>query len=76
MGVPLSEIEEEALQLSVSERALLAQHLIESLDASDTAENERLWVEEAERRFQAYREGRIASRPASDVFRAALGGAT
>ena len=29
---------------------------------------ERLWVDEADRRYQAYREGRVASRPAAEVL--------
>jgi len=58
----LSEIEEQALKLPSSERAVLAHRLIASLDETDEAEIERLWVEEAERRYQEYKKGRISSR--------------
>ncbi len=60
------------MRLPPSARAALAERLIESLDALDDTENERLWVEEAERRHQAYRQGRLAARPADDAVRDAL----
>jgi putative addiction module component (TIGR02574 family) len=72
MASVLSDIEKQALKLPASERARLAQRLLASLDETDAAENERLWVEEAERRYQEYKKGRIASRPAADVFRDAF----
>ena len=49
--------------------ATLAQRLIASLDALDDAENERLWIEEAERRYQEYKKGNIQARAADDVLR-------
>jgi putative addiction module component (TIGR02574 family) len=69
MPVPLGELKEHALELPLHERAELAQQLIASLDALDDAECERLWVEEAERRYQAYKAGRIPARAAEDVLR-------
>ncbi|MFH0802134.1 MAG: addiction module protein [bacterium] len=39
------------------------------MDAVDDSENERLWVEEAERRYQQYKSGKVSSRPAADVLR-------
>ncbi len=57
------------LQLPSEERAFLAERLIASLDSLDESENERLWVREAEARYQAYKEGRISSRPADEVLR-------
>jgi putative addiction module component (TIGR02574 family) len=58
-----------ALRLPLSDRAALVQRLLESLDAPDDVENERLWVEEAERRYAAYKAGHVQARPASDVLR-------
>lgn len=58
-----------ALELAPEERAALVVHLIASLDDVDDAENERLWVEEAERRYREYRKGNIPSRSAEDVLR-------
>jgi len=72
-----TEIENEALQLSQEERALLAEHLLSSLDEGQTGLYEELWLEEAERRIAAYRAGTMTARPAEDVFRDAhrkLGG--
>ena len=43
----------EALTLPASERALLAQHLLASLDETDEQENEQLWLDEAQRRYNA-----------------------
>ncbi|MCK4326394.1 addiction module protein [bacterium] len=69
MSVDLKDFERQALQMPVKDRATLAEHLIASLDAPDDAECERLWVEEAERRYREYKRGRISSRSAEDVFR-------
>ena len=69
MSPELKECEEKALQLSVHDRALLAEHLIASLDTVGPEENERLWTEEAESRYQAYQQGKISARPAHEVLR-------
>lgn len=65
----LKECETIALKLAATERAVLAQHLITSLDTLDDAENENLWLEEADRRYQAYKQGRISARPAEEAIR-------
>lgn len=69
MALDMKECELSALRLPVSERAALAERLIESLDSLDDAEAERLWVEEAERRYQAYKQGRLSARPAAEAVR-------
>ena len=69
MSPDLKECEAQALRLPPKERATLAEHLIASLDNLDDAENERLWLEEAERRYQEYKKSNIPSRPADDVLR-------
>ena len=68
MAANLKECEASALRLPVAERAVLAERLIESLDTLDDAESERLWVEEAERRYQAYKQGRLSARSAEDAI--------
>jgi putative addiction module component (TIGR02574 family) len=68
MARTLSEIESEAMQLSRQERATLIEHLIASLDVGEDVEAEELWLQEAERRYEEYRAGRIASKPAAQVF--------
>ena len=69
MASDLKKFEASALKLPVAERAALAERLIESLDVLDGTENEQLWVEEAERRYRAYKEGRLSARPATDAIR-------
>ena len=65
----LKEIEENALRLSSPDRALLAEHLIHSLDEEEDPKAERLWIEEAERRYREYKEGKTKGRPANLVFK-------
>ena len=69
MSPDLKKCETQALKLSPQDRAALAEHLIASLDALDEAENERLWLEEADRRYQEYKKGNIQARPAEEVLR-------
>lgn len=72
MSANLGKIEEAALTLSAQERARLAMDLIKSLDNYDDAEAEELWLQEAERRYQEYKEGKLQGRPANDVYRDAF----
>lgn len=57
-----------ALLLPVEERAVLAERLLASLDDLDEREWDRLWGEEAARRFAAYRSGVAQVRAAEDVY--------
>jgi putative addiction module component (TIGR02574 family) len=69
MGRTLHEIERDAMELSLQERALLTEHLLATLDPGAEKEDvEESWLLEAERRYQAYREGHITSKPAEQVF--------
>ena len=71
MNTKAKEIENEAMKLTVEERAALAKKLILSLDAPSEAENLQLWVHEAERRLKELREGTANDVPAEEVFRQA-----
>ena len=71
MSPELKEFETQALKLESQDRAILAEHLIASLDDLDIAENERLWLEEADRRYREYKKGTITARSAEDVLREA-----
>ena len=71
MPLSVKEIEGEALQLSPHERAQLAEHLIHSLNEEEDPDAERLWIEEAERRYREYKEGRVKAKPAEAVFKEA-----
>lgn len=67
MQINLKAFEAEAMTLPVAQRAILAQHLLASLDDIEELENERLWLEEAGRRYEAYKTGSL---PARDAFEA------
>lgn len=69
MPIDLKECESSALKLPAAERAALAERLIASLDVLDDAETEHLWVEEAEHRYQAYKQGHLTARSAVDAIR-------
>ncbi|MDT0631668.1 addiction module protein [Rubrivirga sp. S365] len=62
----LQEIESQALLLPPGERALLAQHLISSLDEED--EIERVWADEAARRWDALVSGEVKGIPVADAL--------
>jgi len=72
MQPALKKCETQALKLKPKDRAKLAEHLIASLDELDNAENERLWIEEADRRYKEYKKSRIPSRSAKDAIDAAM----
>lgn len=57
----------EAVKLPSAERFAVIDELLHSLDRIDS-ELDRIWIEEAERRLQAYREGKVRGIPASDVI--------
>ena len=65
------ELEGEVLELLAPDRAALARRLIESLEEPAVGDFEAEWIEEAERRYAAYREGVSAGRPGQEVFRKA-----
>ncbi len=62
------EIKREAMALPLQARAELAEYLLASLDDLAGQENEALWIEEAERRYQAYLNGTVSARAAADVL--------
>ena len=67
----IHEIEAEALRLNPSDRARLAERLLDSLEALSDDENARLWADEAERRDRAWDANGNAGRSASEIFRGA-----
>ncbi|NWF85444.1 MAG: addiction module protein [Bryobacteraceae bacterium] len=70
MARPLAKVEDDALQLSEEERARLAVRLLASLEeeAESPEEVEKLWLAEAEQRFEELRTGVVRGVPARDVF--------
>lgn len=71
MGLPLKQLEEEALDLPLGDRAHLAHRLLVSLDEDveeDPAEVERAWEEEIRRRLDEVEAGTAELIPAEQVF--------
>ena len=52
------EIKTIALELNVINRIRLAEIILDSLDETDE-QIEKIWVQESENRYQAYKEGRV-----------------
>lgn len=69
MSTLLMKFEQQAKKMPLEERALLIKHLIEGLDDLDEQNLQSLWLQEASRRFQEFRDGKINARTSSDVFR-------
>jgi putative addiction module component (TIGR02574 family) len=62
------EIEIAALALPLEARAMLAEHLLESLSAEDQQQIDGLWAEEAERRDKEIDDGIVAAVPGEEVM--------
>ncbi|HKS08110.1 MAG TPA: addiction module protein [Pyrinomonadaceae bacterium] len=62
------EIEIAALALPTEARAMLAEHLLESLSADEQQRIDDLWAEEAERRDQEIEDGIVAAIPGDEVM--------
>ena len=65
MFMDLVAIEKQALQLSPTDRALLADHLLQSLEDPAVLQS---WVNESADRMAAYNRGEIKAREAGDVL--------
>lgn len=59
---------EAAPKLNTNERFTLVEGLLRSLDEPDQS-IDAIWAEEASRRLQAYREGRLEGIPTAEVFK-------
>ncbi len=59
-------------ELSLDERGQLAAKILLSLEELSEEEIEKLWIAEAERRLQEYREGKVRGIPAEEVFQRAI----
>ncbi|GAB4199056.1 MAG: hypothetical protein Fur006_49440 [Coleofasciculaceae cyanobacterium] len=57
-----------ALSLPPGLRAMLAEHLLKSLDSLQQAEIDTIWAEEAEKRVQAIEQGQVTLIPGEQVF--------
>ena len=62
------EIMSAALALPPSARAMLAEHLLESLDSEDQKRIDALWAEEAARRDKEIEDGIVTAIPGEEVM--------
>ena len=68
MARKLEEIAAEAMELTSDARAALAKRLLDSLENISPEEHEKLWVEEAARRYEELKSGTARGMPAEEVF--------
>ena len=71
MSSEFEDIQRQIVTLPAKDKAALAHQLIEELEESTDPDAERLWLEEATRRFEAYQRGDLASREGDEVMRKA-----
>jgi putative addiction module component (TIGR02574 family) len=72
MSTRFKELEKQARALSAKEKAELARVLIDELDSSTDPNAEQLWIEEAQRRYDAFVAGKLNALPGEEVMRKAL----
>jgi putative addiction module component (TIGR02574 family) len=65
MSQPTKKLLADALKLPVKSRALIAEKLLEGLDEHDGVD---VAIEEADKRWQAYKDGKIKGIPIEEVF--------
>jgi hypothetical protein len=68
MSTNFEELEKQARALGRNKKAELARFLIEDLVATADPDAERLWLEEAQRRYDAYRAGELPAHPGDEVM--------
>jgi putative addiction module component (TIGR02574 family) len=68
MNATMAKIAQEALLLTPAQRAELAEFLVESLDSTIPDEIQRRWIEEASRRLEDVRSGRVKTIPGEEVM--------
>ncbi len=71
MAMTLDELEAESLKISEAEREILIYRLLESLDAVDQNEVDRVWNIEIQKRLSDLKAGRAKTVPVDDVLVAA-----
>jgi putative addiction module component (TIGR02574 family) len=69
MAANFDDIIKDALSLPPGARAMLADHLLESLDWEQKKEIDEAWAMEAERRMQEIRDGTVQTIDGEEVMR-------
>lgn len=64
----IEQLVREALKLPASSRAELAEKLVGSLHRAENADHQSEWAEEAQRRLEDVRAGRVETIPGEQVF--------
>ena len=65
------ELEKQARALSFRQKTALARTLIEDLDSTEDGQIEDLWIEEAQRRYEAYLTGNLEAVPGQEAMQRA-----
>ena len=68
MGLTFDQLSEQAMQLPVASRILLAEKLVASWETEDLDHIQRLWTAEAIRRRDEIRSGQVKSVPGEEVI--------
>lgn len=68
MSTLFDEVEKHARSLSRQEKASLARILIEELDPTIDEGVEQVWIQEAQRRYDAFLKGELEARPGDAVM--------
>ncbi len=68
MSARYDDLAKQARALPREEKEALVRTLIDDLDSASEAEVERLWVEEARRRFDQYLRGEVEAIPGEQVM--------
>ena len=68
MSSQFDDLEKRARALPPSEKAALIRALIDDLDPGQDPDVERLWLEEAERRYDQYLRGEVEAIPGDEVM--------
>lgn len=68
MPTSLAELEKQALELPLPERAKLIAALIASLDSADEGDVEAAWEQEVKERSAAYHAGRVQAVPGPEAL--------
>jgi len=69
MAANFDDVIKDALSLPPGARAMLADHLLQSLDAENQKRIDAIWGEEAERRMQEIRDGKVQPIDGEQVMR-------
>ena len=67
----LTDVTKEALSLSVEDRVVLAQRVWDSVEHFASADVEKAWMNEANRRWKDIEEGEVQCQPATEAMRQA-----